>query len=1326
MNYKKKANSLVELGKKNYVEFRKAKTVSEAIAKLNNSIEFFKEASSLLKGVDYGNSLKNKGIAHLLEEKLVRPRKEKIGILEEALKTFQELSDLASTEEKVFAEIKICEIQIKKANLLLNEKDKTSLLKSSLNRIKKILDEKDIHPKKFILYALDLKARALHYLFYHQKPPRVQICNKIIESGMKILEISDQEDYFNLATGLYYLSLGYYYLYFHYTYSEKNPEKAQKILKKSANKADECYKYALKVEDNELLANALILSYVSGYYTSPLPFEQLNTAERSISFAERTLSADLLGFTISNKIVYYIRKLVEDVKIDERKKYLSELESLYAKYKHLTKVIGNCHLLSCLYIYFAEIYYFPVWFNLISEEKQITQKIRRALHYAKKAKKFVIAERILKYSTDILGDIYLLSARKVKTEKNKVKYLKEASKAFKVALPIPAHVDYDLGLSKVSLAVSFFELGSILKKPSFIEEAIVHYELALNEIEKMKDVIGKFIRSYACCQHLAYCYIELEDFEKASNAFIRASDYYFKAFKLTEVEYFRDYSEYARGWSFLLLAQHFSKKEKNHEKATNYFVRASELIENIDENEANVWRAWASIEDAEHSVKKEAYKQVTEAYKKAGLILEKIISAREEERRYIPYITESTFLSEKVFDKCVIWKKICDAMANLWQGFVFSKDGRRVDACNLFNNSMVLFDEIIPQISEKDEEIRYRSYSLYTKGLFALERGEMQFELGNDILGMDYFAAASKSFLTANQLNVDMSLFRGYMFLSTGLFHLGKIRSSLGQKWVSFADLEDDYNLTISDLQDAARIFQASGLQKAHYSILGMSCIADAWFASKKFERAEEDKRVEISVSIAKNFEDSLNYFRLAEDIEKERYVLGLIQDSKEDFTALEKINLSKIIPTSSNLGMEPLPIPREIPSFEYISSERIIGEIVGIEEYTLVEVGSTLYFTLRLTNIGENPGYVNYATGFTKGLSIREPEVIDKLSVNSVISPGEIKEIEIHAIIEYTGVHRLMPVVDFTTYRGKNTQSMGKPVFVRSYPKGMIKDSVAIQLEQYIEIIDEYMEELGIFVGYFPIHYHDLPTFNKLKYYHSLQHETLADRFAIADPRSGVHILYDPNLTDTKPEILADLAAHEKYGHGFFLRKTKFGKQLVEECASRYGIRSLFGENPDIEEKYLYLVLQTKITSEGFAKWVSWKALNKLFEKVGENNVMREQIQILTNKLKISPFEDEEETRISHFFFNQKGRDDINPYTYGFQLFHQIEEKFGEKCVPIALKLAADHSFTPEELENIKTMLMNPKYCVDDRLESIARTKVPEGFEKGDINAFVSLISFD
>lgn len=303
-------------------------------------------------------------------------------------------------------------------------------------------------------------------------------------------------------------------------------------------------------------------------------------------------------------------------------------------------------------------------------------------------------------------------------------------------------------------------------------------------------------------------------------------------------------------------------------------------------------------------------------------------------------------------------------------------------------------------------------------------------------------------------------------------------------------------------------------------------------------------------------------------------------------------------------------------------------------------------------------------------------------------------------------------------------------------------------------EVHEYVLWDLGIDASDVPINICDLPGFINLLY----EGRTLAfDRTeiyrmldegdmrvknflsAFTDPNKGVVILVDPERADDHPEFLdfflmnrarlANILAHEKYGHGFFLNQTTLGRTLASygffkrEVAPSLALEDV--GRAILSKKLEPLYYSSLIPSEGFAVWLQDKVLSELLRKHPEQ--ARELQKELSEMFSLigqtgDPFSRDKVDYFEEFFSGA-----VNPYNLGFKLCSTAETRFGAACVVRALEIAANVQFGLDfryaSREEILFALKNDQLRCDKRFEKICYLETPTNFVHNSIRMFENLV---
>jgi len=334
-----------------------------------------------------------------------------------------------------------------------------------------------------------------------------------------------------------------------------------------------------------------------------------------------------------------------------------------------------------------------------------------------------------------------------------------------------------------------------------------------------------------------------------------------------------------------------------------------------------------------------------------------------------------------------------------------------------------------------------------------------------------------------------------------------------------------------------------------------------------------------------------------------------------------------------------------------------------------------------------------------------------------------------------------------------EETRRFGRFVYYTLTKKPVV--SYSQMLEEVDREVHEYIKgELGLDVSDVEITVCDLKTFIDLVYegrsvdfekteiYRMLEEGDIRVKnflSAFTDPSKGVVMLVDPEKARDYPELseffsvnharLANILAHEKYGHGFFFNQTALGKTLAS-----YGFfkRELVSELPEedvgraiLTKKLEPLYYSSLIPSEGFAVWLQKKVLGELSRRHPEqtealNKETGEMFHLIGQRS--DPFSRDRNDYFEEFFTGS-----VNPYSSGFNLCEIVETNFGPACVVRALEIAANIKFTLDfkyvGRDEIIYALKDSRLRCDKRFENICHLGPPPDFVHNSILMFEKLV---
>ncbi len=476
---------------------------------------------------------------------------------------------------------------------------------------------------------------------------------------------------------------------------------------------------------------------------------------------------------------------------------------------------------------------------------------------------------------------------------------------------------------------------------------------------------------------------------------------------------------------------------------------------------------------------------------------------------------------------------------------------------------------------------------------------------------------------------------------------------------------------------------------------------------------------------------DALKFFKEAEDLERYGFARDLLSTLPQLEDVKEYVFKPITIPFTPYTPVFDTTFKVEPGGVNFnISLDKDNVEVDEKIKYKLWISTDTSVFLKQIDGVFPKKG-----TKVVSGIRLAKN---GKVKINRFLSHGQSMPIEFTVRVSSPLYSRKHPQLIYQTTKSEKFRAFSIPVSFQVYPKGVLKSGVASKINEKIGIATDIIEGLGIAIGEFPIIYYDIASYREALSEYLVDEKNTkkgrSDKFnilklpikqmAFVDPLGDVNILYDIDkyLYPRSIASLLNIIVHEKFGHGFFYQYTTLGKKLFELEYHRKGIALLTKELEKISNKYAFgvqwLCMSTLIPNEGFAIWLTLKTFNKLLEKISENDLpFIQQLRLEIENVKKRIF-NSDDLNIAHDYFALKyGAPIVNPHLLGYRLFLQIEENFGEKCVPKALEIATDILLTRRQISLMPNTVKNDKNCADKRLEKIAQSHLE--IELNNVNMF-------
>jgi len=974
---------------------------------------------------------------------------------------------------------------------------------------------------------------------------------------------------------------------------------------------------------------------------------------------------------------------------------------------------------------------FIIYFEAVDKEK-FTYYINEAMKYAEKMKETYISSKMKDVRDKvemhhILNSVYMIKASFANSRAEKLEYLKKYEELLLEDEKIPVTWSPEAYSTWRDLSSIYLELSKVERNQNYFEECVKYakktYVSAL-ETDEFKDALFEAYKIAIIAEDyqdypLSTKYYELA-YNLADEIILAGKDY----------PYYHDLKTYLQARLLGVKAKDAHLKG-NYVQAMQLYRKASSFLY-VDEfysYEGMLYNAYALFEEASMRFLEEKYKETINILSNITHLFDETSKhqTQDYQAKFQYFIDRRAYDLQQLFFESS--KAFCVAQSYILQSLIFRNSGESRDAIKLLKEA----NNLLAQFIERD--IHIAGYYSFANGLFGLERSELAIRESEYDSAASYLASASYEFETASQV----------LASDEGLKRLCEGLKSFCQGWMyaleimrrgidlNSSELNKNFDLAHRSLIKATRDLKM--FKKTSSSVHGFERLLSYIYHSLLFQKTgDSTEKSKFKNKMTKVLGEALQYFKDAEDME--RY--GFTRDLFATLPQLKDLRENIFKPID-------IPFTPYTPVFDTVSKVEPSGLyfVVSLDK-SQAEVNEKIRYTIEITS--DTSAHVKQIEGIFPKKNIKVISGMRLVKNNTVIidrllSPGQSIVIELTIRASKPLYSRKNPQLIYLTAKKEKYRAFAIPITLQIFPRKVLETGVVDSINEKVDLVQNIMSELKINVGEFPIVYHNLNSYRETLSEYFVHKKTKEDKskgpsrqisalelpinqMAFVDPLGNVNILYDLEkyLYPRSVASLLSIIIHERFGHGFFYQHTKLGKKLLELEYHRKGIGLLTKELEKISDKYAigvqWLYVSTLIVNEGFAVWLVLRTLERLFDKISDSDQkFSKQISHEIEYIKKMAFSSKN-LDMKHEYFDQKYNQlTINPYKMGYDLFSQIEEGYGEKCVSKALVIATDIPLTRRQISRMPNTLKNENNCADKRLEKIIESHLQ--IERNNVKMF-------
>jgi len=475
------------------------------------------------------------------------------------------------------------------------------------------------------------------------------------------------------------------------------------------------------------------------------------------------------------------------------------------------------------------------------------------------------------------------------------------------------------------------------------------------EIAKAYDLLGEHMDSAS-------------NFEHASENYILAAD------KIPQLkDFYQDYASYMRAWS------EFEKAKQCH--AEKKYTQAKEFYEKVADTYKSTERwnylapnylAWARLEEAEDSSRREQTEEAVDLFKEAANIFEearqrieiKLGEMQERSREVLDLLQQASDLAEEaegsgeadrahaeaeeelfisLIQASNVRQDYCLGRIALEEAKLLDRQGDNIVSSRRFGSAAEIFQRIVEISEEESKEMQPLIYLCQAWQKMTQAEAEAS---------PDLYLEASQLFEEARNHSQDDRSKR----LALGHSHFCRALEA-------GARFEDTRNLTlhseaIRSLGRAANHYVRVGFKGASEYVRATQRLFDAYvYMDNAIKETDPQEKARLYLMAEKLLESSIKSFLDAKYTEKSKEIERLLARVKEErnmATSLIVLLSASPIVSTTEAFMAPMPTTEAAIGLERFEKADVQANlIIGDDD---VKVGEDVYLEIEMTNTGKGP----------------------------------------------------------------------------------------------------------------------------------------------------------------------------------------------------------------------------------------------------------------------------------------------------------------------------------------------------------------------------------
>jgi len=584
----------------------------------------------------------------------------------------------------------------------------------------------------------------------------------------------------------------------------------------------------------------------------------------------------------------------------------------------------------------------------------------------------------------------------------------------------------------VILARGQYNVGVWLNRLYEFTKNVEHLRKAIEAFREAAESYQKFnvtIRVAECYWKIAQTYDNLYEHLKAAENFDIASGNYKKAAeKIPQLkDFYQDHALYMQAWSEIEKARHHHARQE-YGLAEEHFDKAANLHQSLKQWSylAPNYSAWAQVEHAEESSRKEQSEEAIQAFEQATKLFDETKKSLQTQLSKIENPDEKQ-MATSMLKATGLRHEYCIARIALEEAKILDKKGDHYSSSEKYGSAAQTLEKIVQALDSEQERKEFKLIINLSHAWQKMTRAEAE-------ASPALYTEASQLFEEAKEFSPSEK---------TKMLVLGHSRFCRAlEAGTKFADTREiaAHTSAIKYLESAANYYVNAGFQKASEYAKATRLLFDAYVhMDNAKEEKDPEKRAKLYMMAEKVLQTSAGSYMKAEHPEKRERVLRLLEEVKEErelAMSLTEVFHAPSIVSATIAFPTPAPTHEEAVGLEKFENADIQANIITRQRE--LKVGENLDLEIELVNAGKGPALlIKVVEVIPEGFELTEKPEIYRVEDSYLNMKGKrldpLKTEEIRLVLKpkVQGAFELKPKVLYLDENGKYKSHEPEPITI-------------------------------------------------------------------------------------------------------------------------------------------------------------------------------------------------------------------------------------------------------------------------------------------------------